>query len=259
VKKKKMNTKNKIVAILMAGIVAMAVGVPMAMGVTPSTSADVTDAPASYAATAVTATEPDPVAETEGSVDLTLVVTDNNGDDTIPDGAWTAVCAAVWATPVSLTADGASGTDVTRTCTGTGVIPANQDAGIYTVSFQLDGVEKDTADFAVGEVLSISATTMTFTAALPGASPVSSHNVNNTGNVVIKFVSPTGIVTGAMSGSGTAEGETIPDSATTTSWTYSNTIGVNANADVPFTLAIPTALKVGPYAGTTALTPTKVT
>ena len=242
----------------MVSVVAMAVGVPMAMGVTPSTSADVTDAPASYAATASVTTQPNPVAETDGSVALTLVVTDNNGDDTIPDGAWTAVCADVWATPVSLTADAASGADVTRTCTGTGVIPANQDAGTYTVLFQLDTVEKATATFTVGEVLSISATTMTFAAALPGASPASSHNVNNTGNVVIKFVSPTGIVTGAMTGSDTAAGETIPADATTTSWTYTNTIGINANADVPFTLAIPTALKVGPYAGTTTLEPTKV-
>ena len=242
----------------MASIVAMAVGVPMALGVTPSTSATVNDADASYAATASVTTEPDPVAETDGSVALELVVTDNNGDDTIPANTWTAVCADVWATPVSLTADAASGADVTRTCTGTGVIPANQDADTYTVSFQLDGVEKDTAQFTVGEVLSISATTMTFAAALPGASPSSSHNVNNTGNVEIKFVSPDGIVTGAMSGSGSAEGETIPASATTTSWTYSSTIGINANEDVPFTLAIPTALKTGPYAGTTALTPTKV-
>lgn len=74
----------------MASIVAMAVGMPMAMGGVPAT-ASVNDVAATYdcSATAITL-QPNPTTDTDGTVSFELMVNDDNGADTIPDEGWTA-------------------------------------------------------------------------------------------------------------------------------------------------------------------------
>lgn len=252
-----------ILAILIAGILAVAMVAP-AMGT--DTSATVNDAASTYncAGTSIT-TQPVP-GVSNGTINYDLVVSDDNGGDTIPDSTWTAEVNFGGGTQTdSLTAGGASG--LTKTCTGTGNVPMNTAAGDYTVTFKLGTTTVCTTTVTVGEVLSISVTNMSFGAVNPG-SPTNSgtHVVTNTGNVNVTFVDADGlgydddddgIIWDNMVGSGTATGETIADTQLTTDWLVATEILVGGNADVDFNLNVPTGLKAGDYTGSTTFTPAK--
>ena len=141
-----MNTK--IIAILMAGIVAMAVGVPMAIGAeTVDTSANVGDVAPTYSCTATIATGNEPGPGFDGTVDFELVVTDLNGAGDIPNTGWT----AEWSGRPAVSIAYDSETTTTKTFKGSDTIPYCTAEDTYTVSFQepLD-VEVCTDDFVVG-------------------------------------------------------------------------------------------------------------
>ena len=139
-----MNTKNKIIAILMAGIVAMAVGVPMAFGGDVQTSANVGDVPSTYTCSAAVSTAP--TAGSNGQVDFELVVTDENGADDIPEGVWT----AEWGSRVAVNLSYKSKTATTKTFNGSDTIPYCTAPGDYLVSFEKTGSEVCNDTFNVG-------------------------------------------------------------------------------------------------------------
>ncbi|CAD6492619.1 MAG: hypothetical protein EMLJLAPB_00330 [Candidatus Argoarchaeum ethanivorans] len=255
-----------ILAILMVGIMVLAMITP---AMSTDTSATVTDATSTYDCTATDiTTQPDPVTPADGTVSYNLVVSDDNGDDTIPAGTWKAeVNFGAGLQTTTLTADAVNG-DLQRTCTGTDSVPANTASGNYVVTFRLDaGSSICTKTVNVGEVMSISVMDMSFGAVNPGElDKPGKHVVTNTGNVKVKFVDTTplgydttgdGITWENMAGSGTAAGETIADSQLTTNWAAATEIAVGGNADANFELDVPTGLKAGPYGGSTTFTPTK--
>jgi hypothetical protein len=261
-----------ILAILMAGMMVLAMIAP-AMGGDASTGATVGDVASTYVCngTSIT-TQPNPTTSSSGTVTYNLVVSDDNGGDTVPNATWTAeVDFDGDGTPQSdsLTAGAADG--LQKTCTGTGTVPANTAAGTYTVIFKLGSVVvcTTTDTVTVDEVLSISVANMDFGAVNPGdMDKAGNHTVTNTGNVNVTFVdaAPTkydnnatsdGITWANMNGSGSADGETIADSQLTTDWAPATEIAVSGNADVNFELDVPTGLKAGSYTGSTTFTPTK--
>ncbi len=124
-----MNTKNKIIAILMAGIVAMATGVPMAIG-SVTTSASVGDVAPTYACTATVITASGP--GSNGQVGFELVVTYLNGADDISNTGWT----AVWKNrTTNLTINNSKTTATSKTFEGFDTILYCTAPNTYTVTF----------------------------------------------------------------------------------------------------------------------------
>ena len=246
----------------MAGIVAMAVGMPMAFGA--GTSAEVNDVDPTYdcTATAISA-QPNPTNETNGTVSYSMTVTDNNGGDTVPAATWTAVVDfGAGNQTTTLSAGVPSG--VARTITGSDWVPANTANNTYTVTFKLNGTQVCTDTVTVNEVLSVSAADMTYSAADPGNTTSSSHALNNTGNVAIYFNDSTTVgydndasdkITWANMTNGS---ETIVDTQISTTWTESDQIAINANANAVFNLSVPSGTKTGTYTGSTTFIPNKV-
>lgn len=178
-----MNTKNKIIAILMASIVAMAVGVPMAIG-SVTTSASVGDVGPTYTCSATVSTAPGP--NSDGQVDFELVVTDLNGAGDISDTGWT----AAWNSRTTTLAKTGE-TTTTKTFTGNDAIPYCTAPATYTVTFT--GGCTDT--FVVGSYkgLSLNFNKVTFSGnadstdnpgtAYMGAVEVTTPEVTSEGNV----------------------------------------------------------------------------
>ena len=122
-----MNTKNKIIAILMASIVAMAVGVPMAMGDNAETSASVGNVDPTIACTdcpPAVDLNPKPVA---GAVPTTVWINGTLGDDNEYEDIDTVTCDA-----------GAFGANLTGACS---CVKNKVDdiSGTFNCSFDLDG------------------------------------------------------------------------------------------------------------------------
>ena len=249
-----------ILAILMAGIMVLAMIAP---AMSTETSATVTDATSTYDCTATDiSTQPNPTSETAGTVSYSMTVTDNNGGDTVPAGTWTAEVDFGDGTQTdSLTAGTPDG--LTRPITGTGSVPANTPAGNYVVTFKLNGTQVCQDTVTVNEVLSVSAAAMTYPDVNPGASTSSNHALNNTGNVPIYFSEKTtpgydndtedGIIWNPMTGP-----ETIADTQISTTWTEGDQIAINGNANAGFTLSVPAGTATGGYTGSTTFTPSKV-
>ena len=182
-----MNTKNKIIAILMASIVAMAVGMPMAMGDDADTKANVGGVAPTYSCTATATTAPD--AGSDGQVDFELVVTDKNGAGDIPNAGWT----AEWGGRAAVNLSYKSETATTKTFNGSDTIPYCTAPGDPTVSFQKPtDVEVCNDTFNVG---SYTGFTLNFSAIDYGnvvinvtkyVTPGALHNVGNN-NMTIKI------------------------------------------------------------------------
>ena len=132
-----------ILAILMASIMMVAVGVPMAIGADPTTSATVGDVASTYLGTAIVTTVPGP--GSDGIVGFELVVTDLNGAGDILNTGWT----AEWGgrTAVGLTKTGETAT--TKTFTGNDAIPYCTASGDKDVSFKQLTTQVTTAVFNV--------------------------------------------------------------------------------------------------------------
>ena len=267
-----MNTKNKIIAVLMAMMMAMAVGVPMAMSAeTPGTTASVNNVATTYVVSAVTATQPG--ASTDGLVNFSGTATDLNGNEGIPDNYIVVWNPGSGNRTTDITA--VVGADTTKTIDGADAIPYTTTPGAYTADFFVDE-NNDGAydagdtyigsdDFNVGGVIAISVTNMVYPAVDPGETTSSNHTVTNTGNVAINFSESStpgydnndpgdGILWANMSGST----DTIEDGQITITWSGSNTVEVGNTANVPFSLAVPEGTLEDTYIGSTTFTPTKV-
>ena len=274
-----MNTKNKIIAILMAGIVAMAVGVPMAIGDTPTTSANVNDIDSTYDCTATSITvQPNPTTEAVGTVSYSMTVSDDNGGDTVPAGVWTAVVNfGTGAQTDPLTAETPSG--LTRAITGTGSIPANTAAGGYIVSFKLDGVEKCTDTVTVTETIAYSIdfnvvgygsinpgspSTVTGDAVMQTPVDANAPTIKNDANVVMDV--QMSIADAGGNPETLFEGNTAavvataasqPLTTTPTATTFDVNMAIDATAKIDSTLSVPTGIQAASYSGTLTVTGVK--
>ena len=193
-----MNTKNKIVAILMAGMVAMAVGVPMAMSAeTPATSATVNNK-----APTVVSVSSDPetyvvmnVCPNTTPVNITAEVKDLNGVDNIDTVEVNIL--GIQDTYVAMTCSNTD--DTTKSCYKVFNLDCCQAPGTYTATVKVTdkGSQSDTGtdDFTVNgtKALSINFDKVTFVGD-PGSSDNAgnanitsgtSANVTSKGNAVI--------------------------------------------------------------------------
>lgn len=259
-----------ILAILMASIMVAAMIAP-AMGDTASTDATVSDVVSSYDCGATSITEqPDPVTPSVGTVSYNLVVSDDNGGDTIPNGNGTWMAEVDFGSGIQNdTLIIGAADDLQRTCTGTGSIPVNTPAGTYTVTFKLDTT---TVCTTIVEVTSVAAYTIDFDAVTygdinPGASSTisgdiimstnNSPTIKNTGNIAMDvnisiadgnpdklFESNTAAKVGAIG----------PQTLTTTAAMFDVDIAVGETAKIDIILSVPTGTKAGSYHGMITVT-----
>jgi len=193
-----MNTKNKIIAILMASVVAMAVGVPMAMSAAPPTYATVNnvaptiDAIASDPDTNVTMNScPDTT-----PVNITATVSDINGVDDIAN-VTVAISGGI-SGPVDMTCTNTG--DTTKSCYKVFNLDCSQASGSYTATVNVtddtgafDNVPTDTFFVDPKKALSINFDKVTFTgdpdspdnAGVANITSGTVANVTSTGNAVI--------------------------------------------------------------------------
>jgi hypothetical protein len=263
----------RILSILMAGIMVAAMVVP-AMSDTAGTGADVNDVASSYdcSGTSIT-TQPDPATPSAGTVTYNLVVTDDNGGDTIPSGTWTAEVDFGGGTQSdSLIAGTASG--LQRTCTGTGSIPTDTAPGDYTVTFKLDGTDVCSTTVTVTSVTAylIDFNAVAYGSVNPGASstvngdttmntPVSTNppTIENKGNVAMdvemSIVDAGGNPETLFEGNTAAiVGSSASQTLTTTTATFDVNIVVGGTAKIDSTLTVPIGIQASSYSGTLTVT-----
>ena len=264
-----------ILALFMASLMVLAIAVPVVVGDSATTSANIGDVASTYdcSGTSIT-TQPDPANGNAGTVNYDLVVTDDNGGDTIPDDTWTAEVDFGSGTQTdSLTAGAASG--LQRTCTGTGSVPANTAAGDYTVTFKFDGTQVCTTTVTVASVAAyaIDFNAVNYGAIVPGASatvngdgtmetvgaaPSVKPTIENKGNVAMDvqmsiadagtnpetlFEGNTGATIGSVS-------QTLGSTAAS----FDVNIASGATAAIDTTLSVPTGIQSGSYSGTLTVT-----
>ena len=268
-----MNTK--IIAILMASIVAMAIAVPMVMGDIATTGANVNDVPSTYDCTGTSiTTQPDPATHADGTVSYNLVVTDDNGDDSIPDSTWTAeVDFGLGLQSTTLTADAVNG-DLQRTCTGTDSVPAGTAAGDYTVTFKLDTVTVCSTTVTVTSVAAyeIDFDAVNYGTINPGASstvtgdttmhlPVGENppTIENKGNVAMdvemSIADDVGNPETLFDGNTDATVGTVdPQTLSTTATAFDVNIPVSGTAKIDSTLSVPPGIQAASYSGTLTVT-----
>ena len=263
-----MNTKNKIIAILMASVVAMAVGVPMAIGSTADTSAVVGSVDPTYSCTATVEAANEPGPGSNGQVDFQLVVTDMNGAGDISNSGWT----AEWGgrTAVALLKTGE--TTTTKTFTGSDTIPYCTASGSKAVSFK-EGttVVCSSASFAVGSYsgLSLNFDTVSFSgdpntqdnagsATLSGAS-VAAPKIENIGNGAADVgieASDLTTVSDTIAGSnmeGTV-GTTPSWQAIGSEYTWTTSLACGSDTPTDYRLDIPAGTPTGTYTGGLTIT-----
>lgn len=269
-----MNTKNKIIAILMAGIVAMAVGVPMAIGSDSeaATTASVgnvaptVDSVSSTPETTVTMDE----CPTTTSLTITASVIDSNG---VEDIASIKVAIPGITSAVEMNEGCVDDSAVKRTCSKSFALPCCQAPLLYTATVTvtdnepLSGTGEDT--FTVASTIAMNVTDVPFGSLAIGGSNTVNAVVGNIGNAEIKFLDEgtagyddpdaDDIAWDDMSctTSATCGTDKILDDQITTTWAPATTITCGNTADVPFTLQVPVGTQTGSYGGTITFTPTE--
>ena len=262
-----MNTKNKIIAILMASIVAMAIAVPMAMGT--GTSASVNNVATTYVVSAARTTDVTP--STAGVVTFSGTATDLNGNADIPDNYIVVWNPGSGNRTTDITA--VVGAATTKTIDGTDNIPYTTTPTTYTADFFVDENNDGAYDaldtyigsdtFVVNKVLAMSADAMDYSTVDPDSlNNPGSHALSNTGNVAIKFVDQNsngynvettapvdGILWSAMGSIGADK--------ITADWTAATTIAVGTSPSAGFKLNVPAGTAAGAYTGTTTFTPSE--
>jgi len=257
----------KIIAILMAGMVAMAIGIPMAMS---SDQEAATTATVGNVAPVVTdaSVSPDPVTMSPcpntTTITVTATVSDDNGWGDITNVNVT-IPSIVTDEPMTCTQSNAT----SGTCTVDIALDCCTPATTYTATVeakdQAGATGTDTYTFTVSSTVDITVTDVNFGNVAPGGSSTASSTVTNNGNAEIKFVDEDpvgydnpdpgdGIVWSDM----TSGANTIADDNIVTSWTSGTTITCGNSADAGFTLTVPDGTPTGTYTGTITFTPTKV-
>ena len=281
-----MNTK--IIAILMAGIVAMAVGMPMVMGDTPTTEATVNEVASTYDCSATNINpQPNSITDTNGTVNFELVVNDNNGADTIPDTGWTAEVNfgtgdTTGAVPLSVS----SVNDTAEKFTGTETVLADTAADNYTVTFKNPsdvtvctkvvtvtekiGYSIDFNKVAYGSSLNpgatsevIGDTTMETTGVAPPVNPTIKNDANVVMDVQMSIDDAGGNPeplfednTAARVDSSLPGDYASLNSGTTT---FDVNMAIDATANIDSKLSVPLATQAGSYSGTLTVTGVKST
>ena len=274
-----MNTKNKIVAILMASMVAMAVAAPMAMGQTETAGTSVAVGTVAPNVVSVEVT-PDPVTmdtyPNNTTITVNATVSDANGRDDIAYVNITGSDASghlVESLPVTMNKI----EDIDETSAkyqATLNLTCCTPADTYNVTVEAkdqDGqIDTGTGTFTVSSTVAITVTDVNFGNVAPGGTGTNSSTVTCIGNAEVNFTdaSPTGydnpddndgIAWSNMSctTSATCGTEKILDDQITTTWSPATTITCGNSAEVPFTLDVPEGTLTGSYGGTITFTPTK--
>ena len=267
-----MNTKNKIIAILMAGIVAMAIAVPMAMGEGADTSASVNNLDPTVVSVSST---PETLVTLLACPTTTLLtidatVSDLNGVGDI--ASVTVEIPGIQGTPIAMSC---SGTGTTKTCTKSFDLACDLAPQLYTATVNVtDGAGQfaiDTDTFTVQERTGISLNfdTVSFGPADPGTDNVDGVN-KSSGTPVVATVTNDGnkakditVLAGVLSGTG-ANTDTIAGSkmeadltddpdvgwkSVGSSYTFLNTnLGCGDSSQTAFRLDIPN-VKTDTYTG----------
>ena len=248
-----MNTKNKIIAILMVSIVAMAVGVPMAMGESAVSQATVGNEAPDVVSVSVS---PNPVTMSECGattpITVTAQVSDANGCDDILKVEITATTVGgVTGLPISMSESSCVGTDATYV--GTVDLPCCTAEGDYTVTVTVTDkgttplTDTGIGNFHVDALTAISVTTpVDFGAIAPGNSGTGTSTVKNIGNNPVEIAASPSDMTGP---------ETILASAISDDWVDTTCRACGSNDVATFTLAVPTGTLTGDYTGTITFTP----
>jgi len=268
---KKMNAKpfrksasRKIIAILIAGMVAMAIGIPMAMS---SDQEAVTTATVGNVAPVVTdaSVSPDPVTMSPcpdtTTITVTATVSDDNGWGDITNVNVT-IPSIVTDEPMTCTQSNAT----SGTCTVDIALDCCTPATTYTATVeakdQAGATGTDTYTFTVSSTVDITVTDVNFGNVAPGGSSTASSTVTNNGNAEIKFVDadPAGYDNpddndGIYWSDMTSNGNTIVDDQISTTWNSATTISCGSSDDVPFTLDVPSGTPEGTYTGTITFSP----
>ena len=259
-----------ILAILMAGLMVATMVAP-AMGDTAGTGANVGEVASAYTCgtTSIT-TQPDPITPSTGTVSYNLVVSDDNGDDTISNTGWTAEVNFGGSMQTdSLSVDAADG-DLQRTCIGTGSIPADTAAGNYTVTFKLGTTIVCSTTVTVTSVTAyaIDFSSVAYGDIDPGASStvdgdtamntLAAPTIENKGNVAMDVTMS--IADGSNpetlfeSNTAATVGTTGPQTLTATAATFDVNIVVSGTAKIDTTLSVPIGIQAGSYSGTLTVT-----
>ena len=251
-----MNTKNKIIAILMAGIVAMAVGVPMAMGGTASTSASVNNLAPSVAITSINSTvdpgasvtvsgtvsDPNGLGDVNASLDWSMTGPGTNQTGTVSKGTGT------WSFTITTSAIDPPGTYTVTVTAGDSQGNTDSDSDTYgvntKVAFSIDFNAINYGGIDPGSNSTVEGNT---TMEPLGANP---PTIRNDGNVVMDVnMSITGAIfpdhTTATVG---IDGPRTLNTATTT-FTDAN-IAVASTKKIDSKLSVDTGTASGDYSGT---------
>ena len=250
-----MNTKNKIVAILMASIVAMAVGMPMAMGGTATTNASVNNLAPSVAITSITpsvnpgdnvtvsgtVSDPNGLDDVNSSLDWSMTGPGTNQSGTVSKGA-------SWSFTITTSAVDPPGTYTVTVTAGDSQGNTDSDSDTYVVNTKVAfSIDFDAIGYGGIDPGNSSTVEGNTTMEPLGANP---PTIQNDGNVVMDVnMSITGTIfpdhTTATVGT---DGPRTLNAATTT-FTDAN-IAVDSRKKIDSTLSVDTGTASGSYSGT---------
>ena len=259
----------KIMALLLAGIVAMAIGIPMAMSDDVGTSATVNNLAPDVAITTIS---PDP-ATPSCTVTVSGTLSDPNGIDDVstltyvvkkPDSttytSGNATVAASWSFDFDLGSDADAGIwTVEVTATDAGSL-SDTDSKTFNVSeviaFSIDFNKTNYGSIAPGSASTVSGDTTMETV---GPAPPVKPTIKNEGNTVMDV--QMSITDGASNPEPLFEGNTAatvgstgPQTLTSTASTFDVNIAKGDTAKIDTTLSVPTGTLPGDYAGTLTIT-----
>ena len=263
------SVSRKIMALLMAGIVAMAIGIPMAMSDDVGTSATVNNLAPDVAITTIS---PDP-ATPSCTVTVSGTLSDPNGIDDVstltyvvkkPDSttytSGSATVAASWSFDFDLGSDADAGTwTVEVTATDAGSL-SDTDSKTFNVSeviaFSIDFNETNYGSIAPGSASTVPGNTTMETV---GPAPPVKPTIKNEGNTVMDV--QMSITDGTSNPEPLFEGNTSatvgsvgPQTLTSTTSTFDVNIAKGDTAKIDTTLSVPTGTLPGDYAGTLTIT-----
>jgi len=263
------SVSRKIMALLMAGIVAMAIGIPMAMSDDVGTSATVNNLAPDVAVTTIS---PDP-ATPSCTVTVSGTLSDPNGIDDVstltyvvkkPDSttytSGNATVAASWSFDFDLGSDADAGIwTVEVTATDAGSL-SDTDSKTFNVSeviaFSIDFNETNYGSIAPGSASTVPGNTTMETV---GPAPPVKPTIKNEGNTVMDV--QMSITDGASNpeplfegNTGATVGSVGPQTLTSTASTFDVNIAKGDTAKIDTTLSVPTGTLPGDYAGTLTIT-----
>ena len=266
-----MNTKNKIIAILMAGIVAMAVGVPMAMGDQATTSASVNNKAPVVSSVTVTPSSVDlnPCPDAT-PIKVEASVTDANGADDIATVNITALTSGgsdasgniTETLPVSMTYN-----STTEKYEATLNLKCTTPTGSYAVEVtatdtgSLTGTNTGTFGVGVTCALDLDFTAVSFVAIDPGNSSTVTgddnfgtggptiKNIGNANMDVKKKITQTGGPETLFPGNTDGTVKTVTRTLTTSLQSFGVTITPEEAAAATYKLSVPAGTMHGNYNG----------